>query len=73
MAKERWGSWRMLRKVLLLYGRSTSATDGYGSLKNYGLLQRRAAAVAQRIARWTSNSEVVGSSPISGVYKGVAL
>lgn len=45
--------------------------SGYDSFKNYGLLQRRAAAVAQRIARWTSNSEVVGSSPISGVYKGV--
>ena len=26
------------------------------------------AAVAQRIARWTFNSEVVGSSPIGGVY-----
>ena len=27
------------------------------------------AAVAQRIARWTSNSEVVGSSPIGGVFQ----
>ena len=25
------------------------------------------AAVAQRIARWTSNSKVVGSNPIGGV------
>ena len=30
--------------------------------------KRVIAAVAQRIARWTSNSEVVGSSPIGGVY-----
>ena len=26
------------------------------------------AAVAQRIARWTSNSKVVGSSPIGGAF-----
>ena len=43
------------------------------SLKNYGLLQRRAAAVAQRVTRWNSNSDVVGSRPISGVYKSLGL
>ena len=47
--------------------------NGYDSLKNYGLLQRRAAAVAQRVTRWTSNSDVVGSRPISGVYKNLGL
>ena len=45
----------------------------YDSLKNYGLLQRRAAAVAQRVTRWTSNSDVVSSRPISGVYKSLGL
>ena len=74
-----WSSPRDKRMVRIVGGcskmcclfREGGQLSGYDSFKNYGLLQRRAAAVAQRIARWTSNSEVVGSSPISGVYKGV--
>ena len=51
--------------------REIGQLSGYDSFKNYGLLQLRAVAVVQGIARWTFNSEFVGSSPISGVYKGV--
>lgn len=47
--------------------------NDYDSLKNYGLLQRRAAAVAQQVVRWTSNLEVVRSRLVSGVYKSVGL
>ena len=47
--------------------------SGYDSLKNYVLLSRRSATVAQWIVRWISNSEVVGLSPISGVFKCVGV
>ena len=39
----------------------------------FNVILVRIAAVAQRIARWTSNSEVVGSSPIGGVYASVTI
>ena len=51
--------------------RRATARKSYDSLKNYDLLQRQAAAVAQLTAYWTSNADVVRLSPINGVYKGL--
>ena len=63
----------MWQKGLAFLQKESCGHGWLWQLQKLCLLHFGVASVLQQIARWTSNSEVVGSSPISGAYNGVGL